>query len=113
MQSSESEFQPVLGRGHRHKNTARFNASISAELAPEDSQEVVPAASKPRRIKKSKVSHPAQNRFDGLPVEGDVENKDSDYAYPLSTQSDPPDSDHESDVVDITNEEVCCSLLDG
>jgi hypothetical protein len=80
MQFGEPEFQPVLGRGHCHKNTACFNASISAELAPEDSQEVVPAASKPRRIKKSKVSHPAQNRFDGLPVEGDgMDNEDSDY----------------------------------
>lgn len=71
----------------------------------EGSQDVPAAKSKPRRSKKSKTT---QNCFDGLTVEGDLDDEGSDYTSPSSSQSgtNTSDSDQESDVIEITNEEV-------
>ncbi|KAG2074951.1 hypothetical protein BDR04DRAFT_1229147, partial [Suillus decipiens] len=73
-----------------------------AELASEGSQNVRATESKSRRTKKSKT---AQNRFNGPMVEGDLEDEGSDYASSLQSDA-TSDSDHESDVVEITNEEL-------
>jgi len=76
--------------------------SITAEL--EGSQDVPATKSKPWRTKKLKTT---QNCFNGLTVEGDLDDKGSDYASPSSSQLDTTsDSDHESDIIEIMNEEV-------
>ncbi|KAG1841278.1 hypothetical protein F4604DRAFT_1939544 [Suillus subluteus] len=102
--TNEPQFQTVLGRGHCTKNTTRLTESITAELASEGSPNVPATKSKPRRTKKSKTT---QNRFEGLAVEGDLDNEGSDYTSPSSSLLDTAsDSDRESDVIEITNEEL-------
>ncbi|KAG1732802.1 hypothetical protein EDB19DRAFT_1831162 [Suillus lakei] len=100
----EAIFSTVLGRGHHTKNTARLTESITAELASEGSPNVPATKSKPRRTKKSKTT---QNHFEGLTVEGDLDDEGSDYTHPSSLPSDTTsDSDCESDVIEITNKEL-------
>jgi hypothetical protein len=78
------------------------------ELASEGSPNVPATKSKPRRTKQSKTT---QNRFDGLTVEGDLDDEGSDYTDSSGLPSDTTsDSDRESDVIEITNEEVSCAL---
>ncbi|KAG1732572.1 hypothetical protein EDB19DRAFT_1911965 [Suillus lakei] len=101
---TKPQFQTVLGRRHHAKNTVQLTESITAELASEGSQNGCATKSKPWRAKKSKTT---QNCFDGLTVEGDLDDEGSDYASPLSLQSDTSlDSDHESNVIEITNKEL-------
>lgn len=88
--------QTVLGHGHCAKNTTRLIESIMAEL--EGSQDVPATKSKPRRSKKLKTN---QNHFNGLTVEGDLDDKGSDYTSRSSSQSDTTDDESE-----IMNEEV-------
>jgi hypothetical protein len=106
--TNEPQFQTVLGRGHRTKNTVCLTESITVELASEGSPNVPATKSKPRRTKQSKTT---QNRFDGLTVEGDLDDEGSDYTDSSGLPSDTTsDSDRESDVIEITNEEVSCAL---
>ncbi|KAG2738606.1 hypothetical protein P692DRAFT_20823277 [Suillus brevipes Sb2] len=86
----------VLSRGHCAKNTTHLTESITAEL--EGSQDVPAIKSKPQRSKKSKTAQNS-NRFNGLTVEGDLDDEGSDYASPSSSQEDTTSaSDHESDI---------------
>ncbi|KIK34025.1 hypothetical protein CY34DRAFT_18001 [Suillus luteus UH-Slu-Lm8-n1] len=81
------QFQTVLGHGHCAQNTVQLTESITAELSFEGSQKM-------------------SNCFDGLTVEGDLDNEGSDYASLSSSQSDTLlDSDDESDVIKIMNKE--------
>ncbi|KAG1744839.1 hypothetical protein EDB19DRAFT_1826969 [Suillus lakei] len=104
--TNEPQVQTVLGCGHCTKNTACLTESITAELASEGSPNVPATKSEPRRTKKSKTT---QNHFEGLTVEGDLDDEGSDYTHPSSLPSDTTsDSDRESDVIEITNEEHKC-----
>jgi hypothetical protein len=106
--TNEPQFQTVLSCGHHTKNTACLTESITAELASEGSPNVSATKSKPRRTKKSKT---IQNRFEGLTIEGDLDDEGSDYTDSSGLPSDTTsDSDRESDVIEITNEEVSCAL---
>ncbi|KAG2107774.1 hypothetical protein BD769DRAFT_1675491 [Suillus cothurnatus] len=99
--ANEPQFQTVLGCRHCVKNTAYLTESIMVEL--ESSQDVPAAKSKPWRSKKLKTT---QNCFDGLTIEGDLDDEGSDYTTSPSSDTSTLDSDQESDVIKITNEEI-------
>ncbi|KAG2124096.1 hypothetical protein BD769DRAFT_1669607 [Suillus cothurnatus] len=69
----------------------------------ESSQDVPAVKSKPQRSKKLKTT---QNRFDGLTIEGDLDDEGSDYTTGPSSDTSMSDSDQESNVIKITNEEI-------
>ncbi|KAG1723742.1 hypothetical protein EDB19DRAFT_1762203, partial [Suillus lakei] len=110
--ANEPQFETVLGHGLRVKNTARLTESITVEL--EGSQDVPAVKSKPRRSKKTKT-RATQNRFDGLTIEGDLDDEGSDFTSPSTSRSDTStsDSDQETDVIEITNEEYRYKDIDA